>query len=177
MPCVEARFSGLKLTKALSTQLETEITRTLQETIGYAFPVQLGYTEGTKEFKIAHNFARKIMPGWTWITLSEDNWAVAGKRVPDQIVARIHIFVLANAVALNFRRQVTTNVLKTVDKILSRKGKKVQLFVDIIEGEADLTLPKELFSDMLQGQPHKLLSPEEVVQFFRDAVAKEMGKR
>lgn len=177
MPCVHGRISGLKLTEEIMVRFETEITKALQEEVSLAFPAEMGFTQGTEEFELCHQIAHKIMPGWTWITLEEARWAVRGVKCSDEtIVARFHILVLANALFSNFRQKVAQTVEHTVNKILSEHGKPVQLFVDCIEGEVDMTLPDDLFSDLLRGDKDSLLSPTDVVQFMMKKVIKEIKK-
>ena len=92
------------------------------------------------------------------------------------IVARIHIFLLATAVPQKFRQQVVADVFKTMMNILGQKGKKVHMVVDVIEGEIDMTLPDDLFSTLLQGAEHKLLTVPEVVEAMNQDLGKLLGK-
>jgi hypothetical protein len=179
MPMVEGTFSGVKLTPELSARLEADITKALQETVSIAFPVELGFTKGTPEFETAHRIAHNIMPGWTWVNLSEGNWAIQGKRVGDNVVTgRINILVLANAVFTNFRREAAKAVTETVIKTLKETtGKQVNLSVSIYEGEVDLTLPRELFGDLIHHASTKLLTPNGVQQFIMAEVVKELGAK
>ncbi len=175
MPCVHGKISGLKLTEEIIVKLETEITKALQEEISLAFPAELGFVEGTEEFEICHQIAHKIMPGWTWITVEEARWAVRGVKCgDDKIVARFHILVLANALFTNFRQKVVRTVEHTLTRIFSEYGKPVQLFVDCIEGEVDLTLPEDLFGELLKGEDDSLLTPSDVVQFIMKKVINEI---
>lgn len=178
MPMVDCKFSGISLSDELKEKLEAEITKTLQDTISVAFPTELGFQNGSKEFEVAHEIAYQIMPGWTWVTLSEARWAIGGKKVPDDIVVgRVHIFLLANAVWQDFRQEVTSKVYSTIERIIGEYGKKVELFVDVIEGEVDLWLPNELFSNFTLGSEHKLLKPNEVVQYIVSETHKRMGSK
>ena len=59
-------------------------------------------------------------------------------------------------------------------RIFSEYGKPVQLFVDCIEGEVDLTLPEDLFGELLKGEDDSLLSPSDVVQFMMKKVINEI---
>ena len=177
MPIVECKFSGIELTEELMSRLESEITNTLRDTISFSFAVALGFKEGTEAFGVAYKRAQEIMPGWTWVSLVEQPWAVRGKGInEDSIVGRIHIFLLANAVAQNFRQQVAADVFKTVTKILSLSGKQVHLVVDVIEGEIDMTLPGDLFGTLLKGDSHKLLTVPEVVEFMNIDINKLLRK-
>jgi hypothetical protein len=177
MPLIEGRIGGVELTKELRTRLEEQITASIRESVAEAFPVELGFTQGTREFEIAHQLARKIMPGWTWISLTEHTWAIGGKHVDgqDTVVARFHVLVLANALYPSFRQSVAQAVTKTVMQILGESGKKVHLAVSVIEGEVDMTLPNELFDDLLLGATDKLLTVNGVVQFLMSQVMKELG--
>lgn len=170
MPCVDGKISGIPLTDNLRRELESQLTQVLQQTIGFQFPKQLGFEEGSETFEKAHRFAKRIMPGWTWITLSEATWAVRGERLSEEIVARFHILVLAGALTQQHRQQVVTNVEERLAHMLGKNGKPVHLFVDIVEGEVDMTLPEELFGDLLKGSTHRLLAVPDVVQFLKEGI-------
>ena len=62
----------------------------------------------------------------------------------------------------------------TLTRIFSEYGKPVQLFVDCIEGEVDLTLPEDLFGELLKGEGDSLLSPSDDVQFMMKKVINEI---
>ncbi|MBM2815573.1 MAG: hypothetical protein HW421_2335 [Ignavibacteria bacterium] len=175
MPFVDAKIGGITITDELRANLTTEITKSLQENVSLAFPTELGFTQGTSEWEIAHRIAHEIMPGWTWVTISEAQIAVRGKVMNDEaIIARFHIFVLANALYANYRQGITTSITNAAKKILGASGKPVILFVDVIEGEVDLTLPVDLFGDFLSGASEKLLTPGAVVEFIMARVIKEL---
>jgi hypothetical protein len=177
MPIVEGKISGIELTQELTERIETEMTNTLRDTISFSFAVGLGYQEGTKEFEVAYKRTQEIMPGWTWISLVNQPWAIRGKRMSAEvIVARIHIFLLATAVPQKFRQQVAADVFKVMMNILSQKGKKVHMVVDVIEGEIDMTLPDDLFSTLLRGADNKLLTVPEVVEAMKKDLGKLLGK-
>lgn len=177
MPCVEGQISGIPLTEELASRLEEEITAALRDEVSLAFPVELGFIEGTPEYAIAHRIAREIMPGWTWVSLSEARWAVRGRRMgTEAITARFHILVLANALLQNYLRQIAVVVEDTAAKILGEYGKPVNLFVDVIQGEVDMTLPRDLFGDLLAGASDALLDPGGVVQFLMAEVMKEVHR-
>jgi hypothetical protein len=177
MPCVEGKISGVTLTEELAARLEEEITAALRDEVSLAFPAEMGFLEGTPEYDIAHRIAREIMPGWTWVNLTEARWAVRGRRVgADAITARFHILVLSNALLQNYRRTIAVTVEDTAAKILGEYGKPVNLFVDVVEGEVDMTLPRDLFGDLLAGASDKLLDPGGVVQFLMAEVLKEVHR-
>lgn len=177
MPCVEGKISGVQLTENLATRLEHDITAALQDVISLAFPAEMGFTEGTREFNIAHHIAREIMPGWTWINLSEARWAVRGRRIGDEaITARFHILVLRNALLENYQQQIAVTVEDTVRNVLGEFGKPLNLFVDVTEGQVDMTLPRDLFGDLLAGASDKLLQPGGVTQFLMNEVMDELHK-
>lgn len=169
MPCVEGTFSGIELTETLVTTLETEITATLRDTIADSFAVGLGYQSGTPGYEQVFKYVQKIMPGWTWLSFQQGSWAIRNAHIDpnEAVVAHIRIFVLAEALTKPYRQKVAADVFATVKNILSSSDKKVHIFVDIIEGEVDLTLPQDLFGTLLQGSDHKLLKVPEVVEFIK----------
>lgn len=170
MPCVDMKISGLKVTPELVAEIETKFTKTLQETIGHQFPDNLGFEKGSELYKKAHEMTLGIMPGWTWITVSEATWAIAGKQIPDEIIARVHILVLKDALTPENNQEIVKNIEELSNEILSASGKKVHLFVDCIEGEVAMTLPEELFSAYIKGNRHKLLKVPEIVDFLQEGI-------
>ncbi|TVX93585.1 hypothetical protein [Paenibacillus agilis] len=166
MPCVEIKISGIELTEEFHTLVESSLTSALQEEISHVFPIELGFTEGSKEFEVCRQIAHNIMPGWTWITLEEARWAVRGRVDSDAVTARVHVLLLANAVYTPYRQEVAQKVKEVILPILKSSGKPVHLFVDVIEGEVDMTLPKDLFEPYLRDASDKLLTPGGVVQFI-----------
>ena len=175
MPCVEGKISGTALTPDLVARLETGITLVLQEHVAPAFARGLNFVEGSREFDVARAVAREIMPGWTWVSLVQQSWAVRGQRIGDNaIVARFHILVLAGALSQAVRQEVVEAVAEFDRTILGQLGKPLQLFVDIIEGEVDMTLPADLFGDLLQGAAHKKLKVDEIMNFFMKLVLRKL---
>jgi hypothetical protein len=175
MPCVEGKIGGIELTPNLVERLETGITGVLQEHIAPAFAYGLNFAEGSREFKVALTVAREIMPGWTWIAIAPQAWAVRGRRVGDEaIVARFHILVLAGALPQAVRQEVAHAVAAVAESILGESGRPVQLFVDVFEGEVDMSLPSDLFGDLLQGATLRLLKVDEVMKFVMIAVLKRL---
>ncbi|MBD3271853.1 MAG: hypothetical protein GF384_04865 [Elusimicrobia bacterium] len=173
MPIVEGKISGVMLTKELTRELTEQITATLRDTISESFAIGLGYKPGTKEYDVAYKRTQVVMPGWTWVSLVNQSWAVQGKAVPDsEIVCRLHIFLLATAVSQPYRQKVAADVFKSLMGIFSKQGKKVHLVVDVIEGEIDMTLPEQIFGTLSKGEGHKLLTVPEVVE----AMKKDIGR-
>jgi len=175
MPCVDAKIGGIELTPELVARLETGITAVLQKHIAPVFAHGLNFAEGSREFEVARTVAREIMPGWTWVGVGPQSWAVRGRRVGDEaIVARIHILVLAGALPLAARQEVSQAVAELATMILGQLGKQLHLFVDIIEGEVDMTLPVDLFGDLLHGATHRALKVEEIMKFFMNLVLRRL---
>jgi hypothetical protein len=175
MPCVEGKIGGIELTPELVEKLETGITGVLREHIAPAFANGLNFAEGSREFKAALAVAQEIMPGWTWVSITPQVWAVRGRRVGDEaIVARFHILVLAGALPQTVRQEVAHAVAEIVESILGESNKPVQLFVDIFEGEVDMSLPADLFGDLLKGASLRLLKVDEVMKFFMSAVLRKL---
>lgn len=174
MPCVEGTFSGIELTETLIMTLETKITATLRDTIANSFAVGLGYQSGTSDYEQIFKYVQGIMPGWTWLNFKQGSWAIRNAHIDsdEAVVAHIRILVLAEALAKPYRQKVAADVFETVKNILSPRAKKVHIFVDIIEGEVDMTLPQDLFSTLLQGRDHKLLKVPEVVEAIKTDIKK-----
>jgi len=115
------------------------------------------------------------MPGWTWAGVGPQPWAVRGRRIGDEtIVARIHILVLAGPLPLAARQEVSQAVAEFATMILEQLGKQLHLSVDIIEGEVDMTLPVDLFGDLLHGATHRARKVEEIMKFFMNLVLRRL---
>ncbi len=171
MPCVDMKISGFKVTPELVSEIETKFTKTLQETIGHQFPDNLGFERGSELWKKANEMTLGIMPGWTWITVSEATWSIAGKQIANEVIARIHILVLKDALTPENNQEVVNEIEKLSTEILEKaSGKKVHLFVDCIEGEVAMTLPEELFGTYTKGNRHKLLKVPEIVDFLQEGI-------
>lgn len=173
MPCVEGTFDGIELTETLMNALETEITATLRDTIADSFAVGLGYQSGTPGYEQVFQYVQTIMPGWTWLSFRQGSWAIRNAHIDPtkSVVAHIRIFVLADALTKPYRQKVAADVFSTVKKVLDSRDKEIHIFVDIIEGEVDLTLPQDLFGTLLQGDDHKLLKVPDVVDFIKKDIA------
>jgi hypothetical protein len=180
MPLIVGQISHL--TEDLRTTLEREITDNVNEALGIAFPTQLGMGEGTDEFETARKITMGIMPGWIWTTFSEHKWAVGGRRVTEDMIARIDVLVLAAALTQESKDRVASAVEEAAFGVLSRTGKKVRLAVSEYEGTVKMTLAKELFADLMaMGADHDqgttqdvLLSPEHVGQFVLGEIHKAL---
>src|SRR5579884_3813078 len=178
MPNVEGRISGIPVTDELRRRLEAEISETLRETISRAFPTEIGYAPGSREFETCRQVTYEIMPGWTWVSVYNQDWAMGGKRVGDEaIAAYFQILVLENALWEEWRQACVTAVRRVADRILGEAGKPVHIFVSIIEGPVDMSLPVELFSGLLKGERHKLLKPDEIVEWMKGETAARMAQR
>lgn len=175
MPLIECYLNHM--TDDLALTLEREITASIREAVAQAFPPELGYRPGTPEYQVGLEVSRKIMPGWTWVSVSQLKWAVQGKRINDDIAARIHILVLENALEPRYKDDILQAVTGTVKKILGAKGKKVHLAVSITEGGVDMTLPRELFEGLTHSSPEELLQVRDVTAFLRSEINKELKAR
>lgn len=172
MPLIEGYIS--ELSEDLAVKLEQEITAAIREAVSQAFPPELGFTPGTHEYQVGMNVARRIMPGWTWVSLVQRKWTVQGQRVQNAIAARIHILVLQNALEPQYKDHILEAVTSTVKKILGASGKKVHLAVSITEGGVDMTLPEALFRDLTGGKTEELLQGDNVRTFLITEIMKEL---
>ena len=170
MPCVDVKISGTAVTDELIREIETKFTKVLQVTIAPQFPTNLGYPKDSELWKKGHAFTLNMMPGWTWVTVSDARWAVGGKQRSEDIVARVHILVLKEALTAENMQDIVSNIEVCAAEILGQFGKKVHLFVDCTEGEVDMTLPRELFSDYIGDASHKLLKVPDIVVYLRRSI-------
>jgi hypothetical protein len=175
VPLIECYLN--EMTDDLALKLEKEITASIREAVAQAFPPELGFAPGTPEFQVGVEVSRKIMPGWTWVSVSQLKWAIQGKRINNAIAARIHILVLENALEPRYKDSILQVVTGTVKKILSASGKQVHLAVSITEGGVDMTLPRELFEGLTHGSPEELLQVKDVSEFLRSEINKELQAR
>jgi hypothetical protein len=177
MPNVQINISGVELTEKLVTSLEQEITSTLRDTISESFAIGLGYLPGTSDYAVAYKHVQEIMPGWTWINVSASPWALRQVHIEpnDAIVGHVRILLLADAVTKDYRQKVVADVFQTVKNILGISGKKLHLFIDVIEGEVDMTLDTDLFGTLLNGQDHKLLKVSEVVDAIKHDIINKIS--
>ena len=104
MPLIEGYIS--ELTDQLAVRLEQDITSAVTEALAQAFPLELGFAPGSQEYQVGLEIARKIMPGWIWVALSQQKWAIRGKRNENAIAARIHILVLQNALEPQYKDRI-----------------------------------------------------------------------
>lgn len=175
MPLINCSLN--EVTDELAIRLEQEITASIREAVARAFPPELGYKPGTPEYEIGLEVSRKIMPGWTWVSVSNDQWCVRGQRVKNAIAARINILVLENALETRYKDHILEAVTMTVKKILSASGKPVHMAISITEGGVDMTLPRDLFDGLTHGDLEELLQVENVVAFLKAEIQKELQSR
>jgi hypothetical protein len=176
MPNVEGRISGIAVTDELARRFEAEIAQTLRETIARAFPTEIGYAAGSREWETCRQVTYEIMPGWTYTTVYNQKWAIGGKRVEDdQIVAYFQILVLENALWEEWRQACVTAVRTVADTILGEFNKPVHIFVSIVEGPVDMSLPTELFSGLLRGERTKLLVVDEIIEWMKGETAARLA--
>ena len=115
--------------------------------------------------------AQKIMPGWIWVALSQQKWAIQGKRNENAIAARIHILVLQNALEPQYKDRILealsgvdpqpkTNLGATFHELAERvKRRGLILVISDLFGDAD---------EILMGLRH---SPALAAQLFRGVVS------
>ncbi|MCW5934207.1 MAG: hypothetical protein KIT45_07915 [Fimbriimonadia bacterium] len=175
MPLIEGRITGL--TPQIATQLEQSITTAVRDALADGFPDELGFVQGTQEFNIAKQIAQKIMPGWTWVTLEEANWAIGGNRINNGIVARFNILVLTGAVEEQYKEAILDAVTQTVTNILGAGGQQVHLAISVVEGDVEMTLPASLFSGLTQGASGALLTPDRVRAFLMTEVVNTLRQQ
>ena len=176
MPNVEGRITGITVTDELARRFESEIAQTLRETIARAFPTEIGYPAGSAEWETCRQVTYEIMPGWTYTTVYNQKWAIGGKRVEDnQIAAYFQILVLEGALDEGWRQACVTAVRKVADAILGEFGKPTHIFVSIVEGPVDMSLPNELFSGLLKGERYKLLVVDEIVEWMKSETAARLA--
>jgi len=174
MPMVELKVSGYKLNDGFVKELETKITRVLQDTISTSFAIGLGYGTDHKHHDIAKKTVERIMPGWTMINVEECVWAWGGVR-SDDVIVRIQTLVLANAVALEWRRAIATNLFNLMKKMFADAGDRLKIFNTVIEGEVTMSLPPELFADLLKdGEKEKELHVNDIVEVTKYCIQKNI---
>ena len=175
MPLIEGYIS--ELTDQLAVRLEQDITSAVTEALAQAFPPELGFAPGSQEYQVGLEVARKIMPGWIWVALSQQKWAIQGKRNENAIAARIHILVLQNALEPQYKDRILEAVTRTAKDILATLGKPVHLAVSITEGGVDMSLPRELFKGLTHGVPEEVLQVKNVSNFLISEINRELQAR
>ena len=126
MPMVELKVSGCKLRDAFKIELEKKITKVLQDTISTSFAVGLGWGTDDPNHSIAKETVMEVMPGWTMINIEECVWAWGGVR-KDDVVVRLQTFVMQNAVSMEWRRAICTNLYKLMKEMFAGAGNKLKI--------------------------------------------------
>ena len=175
MPLIEGRISDL--TDDVAVKLEQAITAAVRDAVAVAFPAELGFERNSAGYQVGLEIARKIMPGWTWVTMSRHTWAIQGRRPENAIIARIHILVLQNALESQYKDHILEAVTRTVKDVLGAGGKKLHLAVSIIEGGVEMTLPRDLFADLMHEVPEELLQASNVRNFLMTEILRELQAR
>jgi hypothetical protein len=166
MPMVELKVSGYKLTEDFKKELETKITRVLQDTISTSFAVGLGWGKDDKNHALAKATVERVMPGWTMINVEECVWAWGGVR-SDDVVVRLQTFVMEGAVALEWRRAISTNLYKLMKEMFASAGSKLKIFNTCVEGEVTMYLPPDKFYGLLkEGDTEKELDVPEIADWM-----------
>jgi hypothetical protein len=163
---VELKVSGYKLEEPFVRTLEKRITEVLQDTISTSFATGLGWPAGDPNHAIAKATAAKVMPGWTMVNVEECVWAWGGER-NGEVVVRLQTFVMEGAVAVEWRRAVSTNLYKLMKEMFADAGENLRIFNDCIEGEVTMYLPPDKFYDLLpEGETEKELDVPEIAAWM-----------
>jgi hypothetical protein len=164
---VELKVSGYKIKKKFAKELEVNITRVLQDTISTSFATGLGWPVGDPNHAVAKATVEKVMPGWTMVNVEECVWAWGGVR-GDEVVVRVQTFVMEGAVAVEWRRAISTNLYKLMKEMFADAGDKLRIFNDCIEGEVTMYLPPDKFYDLLpEGETEKELDVPEIAAWMK----------
>ena len=176
MPMVELKVSGYKLTEGFIRELETKTAQSLRDTISTSFAVGLGWGVDDPNHKMAKATVERVMPGWTMINVEECVWAWGGVRNHD-VVVRLQTFVLAGAVALEWRRAIATNLYKLMKEMFSDAGDRLKIFNTVVEGEVTMYLPPAQFNGLLAGNdPEKELHVDEIVTWMTDRIKRNIER-
>ena len=175
MPMVELKVSGYKISETFAKELETRITRVLQDTISTSFAVGLGWGFNDPNHKIAKATVELVMPGWTMINVEECIWAWGGVR-KDEVVVRLQTFVMENAVALEWRRAISTNLYKLMKEMFADAGDKLRIFNTCVVGEVTMYLPPDKFYDLLpKGETEKQLDVPEIANWMTERIKRNIA--
>lgn len=174
MPMVELKVSGKHLSESFVRELETRITAVLQDTISTSFAVGLGWGVDDPNHAIAKKTVEKVMPGWTMINVEEYDWAWGGER-NGEVIVRLQTFVMENAVALEWRRAISTNLYALMAEMFAEAGDKLRIFNNCVEGEVTMYLPPGQFSGLLtEGATEKELDVAEIAEWMTARINKNI---
>jgi len=173
---VELKVSGWKISEEFAKELEVRITRVLQDTISTSFAVGLGWPEGDPYHALAKATVEKVMPGWTMVNVEECVWAWGGVR-GDEVVVRLQTFVMEGAVALEWRRAISTNLYKLMKEMFKGAGDRLRIFNACIEGEVTMYLPPDKFYGLLaDGETEKELDVPEIADWMKARIEKNIKR-
>lgn len=174
MPMVELKVSGKHLSESFVRELETRIAVVLQDTVSTSFAVGLGWGVNDPDHALAKKTVEKIMPGWMIVNVEEHDWAWGGER-NGEVIVRLQTFVMANAVALEWRRAINTNLYALMAEMFAEAGDKLRIFNNCVEGEVTMYLPPEQFSGLLtEGATEKELDVAEIVGWMTARIKKNI---
>jgi hypothetical protein len=163
---VELKVSGTKLSESFVRELETRITGVLQDTISTSFAVGLGWGVDDPDHAVAKQTVERVMPGWTMVNVEECVWAWGGER-NGEVVVRLQTFVMADAVALEWRRAISTNLYALMVEMFAEAGDRLRIFNTCVEGEVTMYLPPAQFYGLLaEGETAKELDVSEIVAWM-----------
>lgn len=176
MPMVELKVSGYKLNDDFKQELEKKIAGVLQDTISTSFAVGLGWGFDDPNHAIAKKTVEKVMPGWTMVNVEECLWAWGGER-NGEVIVRLQTFVMEAAVALEWRRAISTNLYKLMKEMFKDAGDKLRIFNTCVEGEVTMYLPPDKFYDLLdEGETEKMLDVPEIADWMTKRIKKNIER-
>jgi hypothetical protein len=172
---VELKVSGMTLTPQFVRELEQRITAVLQDTISTSFAEGLGWPVGDPNHEVAKKTVEFVMPGWTMINVEECDWAWGGER-NGEVVVRLQTFLMANAVSLEWRRAVNTNLYALMAEMFADAGDNLRIFNTCVEGEVTMYLPPKQFYDLLaDGETQEQLDVPEIVTWMTDRISRNIA--
>ena len=176
MPMVELKVSGTHLSEPFVRELETRITAVLQDTISTSFAIGLGWGVDDPDHAIAKETVEHVMPGWTMVNVEECDWAWGGER-GGEVVVRLQTFVMADAVALEWRRAISTNLYALMKEMFADAGDRLRIFNACIEGEVTMYLPPAQFYGLLaEGETEKELDVPEIADWMTARITKNIAR-
>lgn len=176
MPMVELKVSGTQLSESFVHELETRITSVLQDTISTSFAVGLGWGVDDPDHAVAKKTVERVMPGWTMINVEECGWAWGGEH-HGEVVVRLQTFLMAGAVALEWRRAVSTNLYALMKEMFASAGDQLRIFNTCVEGEVTMYLPPAQFYGLLaEGETAKELDVPEIAGWMTARIKQNIAE-
>jgi hypothetical protein len=84
---------------------------------------------------------------------------------------------MEGAVALEWRRAISTNLYKLMKKMFADAGDKLRIFNVCVEGEVTMWLPPDKFYDLLpKGETEKELDVPEIANWMKARIEANIKK-